>query len=253
MTKPPGYSHPPLPSFHDSSANIGRAVRRYSQQMNDIGEWTAHIGMPKTYEAIGSFGTTSLQEAIIETMWIGLVSANMPIPDMFGDGWQSTVNIASYSKFCGILPCLIYLLSMTIYETSNWVLRWKWKLNRRPCRTEYNPDYYSRAQIKCHIQCRLQYGITMLVTMQMTSQIAMPVTMQITMPVSMQITMQIRMPVTMQITILNSMMITLPNTMPYLFRRYITDNTPAQVPNTAWAIPSDKTTIPIDDCKLTSQ
>jgi len=35
MTRPPGYSLPLLPSFHDSLANIDGAVRRYSRQAND--------------------------------------------------------------------------------------------------------------------------------------------------------------------------------------------------------------------------
>jgi len=35
MTRPPGYSHPPLPSFHDSWGNIDRAVRQYPRQAND--------------------------------------------------------------------------------------------------------------------------------------------------------------------------------------------------------------------------
>jgi len=68
MTRPPGYSLPPLPSFPDCSANIDGGVRRYSQQTNDYWKWTALFGMPKPYEAIGSTGTTSLQQAIIETV-----------------------------------------------------------------------------------------------------------------------------------------------------------------------------------------
>ena len=35
MTRPPGYSLPPLPSFHDSLANLDGAVRRYPRQTND--------------------------------------------------------------------------------------------------------------------------------------------------------------------------------------------------------------------------
>jgi len=66
-----------------------------------------------------------------------------------------TINLLSmaiYTKLCGILPYLIYLLSMTmtIYETSNCVQRCRYTY-RRPCRTEYNPDYYSRDQIKCRM------------------------------------------------------------------------------------------------------
>jgi len=35
MTRPPGYSLPPLPSFHDYLANIDGAVRRYSRQTDE--------------------------------------------------------------------------------------------------------------------------------------------------------------------------------------------------------------------------
>ena len=41
-------------------------------------------------------------------------------------------------------------MTMTIYETSNCVQRCRYTY-RWPCRTEYNPDYYSRDQIKCRI------------------------------------------------------------------------------------------------------
>jgi len=68
MARPPGYSLPPLPSFHDSLANTDRAVWRCSRQGNDISECRVHFGSPVTNEPIGSPGTMSLQEAIIETM-----------------------------------------------------------------------------------------------------------------------------------------------------------------------------------------
>jgi len=67
-TRCPGYSLPPLPSFHNSLANIDGAVRRYSRQTNDNWEWTAHFGTPMSYEAIGCPGMMYLQEAIIETL-----------------------------------------------------------------------------------------------------------------------------------------------------------------------------------------
>jgi len=58
MTRPPGYSLPPLPSFVlGSLANMDEAVWRYSQQTNDNWEWTEHFGRFKTYEAIESQGT----------------------------------------------------------------------------------------------------------------------------------------------------------------------------------------------------
>ena len=111
------------------------------------------------------------ERAIIETMRIGLTSANMPIPEMHGDGWQSLyLTMAIYTKLCGILPYLIYLLSMTmiIYETSNWMPRYRYTY-RRHCRTEYNTDYYSRDQIKCRMA-----EITMPNTMPSTIPNTMP-------------------------------------------------------------------------------
>ena len=49
-------------------------------------------------------------------------------------------------------------MTMTIYEASNCVQRCRYTY-RWPCLIEYNPDYYSRDQIKCvwqRLQCRLQ-------------------------------------------------------------------------------------------------
>jgi len=46
--------------------------------------------------------------------------------------------------------------------------------------------------------------------------------------------------------------ITMPNTMPYLFRSYITENTPEWDPDSDSAIPSYTTTMTIDKCKLTT-
>ena len=66
MKRPPDYSLPPLPCLHDSLSNMDRAVRRYSRKTNDNTERTAYVGMPMPYEAIGSPGTTSPQEVIIE-------------------------------------------------------------------------------------------------------------------------------------------------------------------------------------------
>jgi len=54
--------------------------------------------------------------------------------------------MAIYKKLCGILPYLIYLLWMTIYETSNWMPRCSYTY-QRPCCTEYNPDNYGRGYI----------------------------------------------------------------------------------------------------------
>jgi len=65
---------------------------------------------------------------------------------MLSDGWQLIyLTMAIYTKLCGILPYLIYLLSMTmtIYETSNWMPRCRYTY-----RTEYNPEYYSSDYIK---------------------------------------------------------------------------------------------------------
>jgi len=62
---------------------------------------------------------------------------------------MNLLNMAIFTKLCGILPYLIYLLSvtMTIYETSNCVQRCRYTY-QQPCRTEYNPDYYSSDHIK---------------------------------------------------------------------------------------------------------
>jgi len=76
---------------------------------------------------------------------------------------NQSLTMATYTKLCGNLPYLIYLLPMTIYETSNWMPRRRY-MYRLPCRTEYNPDYYSRDQIKCR-------------TAEITMQITMPITM----------------------------------------------------------------------------
>ena len=71
-----------------------------------------------------------------------------------GDAWSwMTINllpIAIYTKLCGIQPYLISLLSMTIYETSNWTPRCRYTY-RQPCCTEYYPDYHSREQITCRM------------------------------------------------------------------------------------------------------
>jgi hypothetical protein len=114
-------------------------------------------------------------------MWIGLTSADMPILEMLGYGWQSIyLTMATYTKLCGILPYLIYLLSMTIHETSNWMPRRRY-MYRQPCRTEYNSDHYSRDQIKCRtaeitsrIQWLLQYGIQCHICFEVTSPTILP-------------------------------------------------------------------------------
>jgi len=124
---------------------------------------------------------------------------------------NQSLTMATYTKLCGILPYLIYLISMSAYETSNWMWRRRYTY-RRPCRTEYNPDYYSRDQMK---SC----------TAEITLLIAVP----------------------------NTMTIRIRNTMPYLFRSYITENTPEYDPGSDSAIPSYKTTMSIDDCKSTSE
>jgi len=93
---------------------------------------------------------------------------------------NQSVTMATYMKLCWNQPYLMYLISMTAYETSNWMSSCRYRY-QRPCHTEYNPNYYSRDQIKCRMA-------------------------ENTMP--------------------NTMPITIPNTMPYLFRSYITENTP---------------------------
>ena len=57
---------------------------------------------------------------------------------------------------------------MIIYETSNWMPRC-WYIYQRPCRTKYNPDYYSRDQSKCRMA-------------DITTPNTMPITMPNTMP-----------------------------------------------------------------------
>jgi len=67
---------------------------------------------------------------------------------MLGDGWQSIdCTMVMYTKLCGILPYLVFLLWFTVYETSNWIHRCIY-MYRRPSRTEYNSDHYSKAHIK---------------------------------------------------------------------------------------------------------
>ena len=75
------------------------------------------------------------------------------------------LTMAIYTKLCKNLPYLMYLLSITmiIYETSIWLPRCIYTY-RRPCRTEYNSDYYSRDQIKCRMAT-----ITMLNTIPNTT------------------------------------------------------------------------------------
>ena len=55
--------------------------------------------------------------------------------------------MAVYTRLCGILPYRIYLLFMTIYETSKWAPRLRYTYGQ-PCHAMYNDDHYSRGQIK---------------------------------------------------------------------------------------------------------
>ena len=49
--------------------------------------------------------TLSQKRAIVETKGIGLTSADMPIPDMLGDGRQSVLlTIPIYTWLCEIPP-----------------------------------------------------------------------------------------------------------------------------------------------------
>jgi hypothetical protein len=137
---------------------------------------------------------------------------------MVGDGWQS---IFEYGDIHNVMwhSTLFYILSIAIYQTSNSVRRCRPRIYRLPYRTEYNSDYNSTAQIKCQKQWWLRYRITRTVTMQ--------------------IIMLNKMKVRMRITI--------PNTMPYLFRSYITENPCEEGPDSAWVIPTNRTTMTIDD------
>jgi len=80
-------------------------------------------------------------------MRIGFMSTDMPIPVILGDGWQSIFDYGNIHEIvCN--STLSKILLMTIYETSNWMPRCGY-MCQLPCCTEYNPDHYSRDQIKC--------------------------------------------------------------------------------------------------------
>jgi len=108
-------------------------------------------------------------------MWSRLTRADMHIRVMhycLETDVNQSLTMATYTKLCGIPPHLIYLLLMTIYETSNWVQRERY-MYRPPCLTEYNPDYYSRDRIKY---------LTAEITMQVTIPNTMTISIQNTMP-----------------------------------------------------------------------
>jgi len=43
-------------------------------------------------------GNVIVNRAIVETIWIGLTSADMPIPELLGDGWQSVFDSGDINK-----------------------------------------------------------------------------------------------------------------------------------------------------------
>lgn len=101
---------------------------------------------------------------------------------------MNLLTLATYTKLGEILSCLALSLSITLYETSSCMPNCRYTY-RLPFNTKFNPDYYSRDQILCHIAESLTPN-------------AIPITMPIPMP--------IKIPKAMLNTVPN----TVPNTMP---------------------------------------
>jgi len=71
----------------------------------DKHQWGKKISVTRAPDYVADTSPTWATEPIIEIMLIGLTSADMPITEIYGDGWQSRIDnpeIWSYLEFCSI-------------------------------------------------------------------------------------------------------------------------------------------------------
>lgn len=141
-----GFSLAPLPCFLYSLTYIDGRVWLYSWQQNDNWKVTAQCGTPKSFEAIRRQGMTSLKEAIIETIRIGLTSPNMPIPELLGDCWHPIIEYGNI-----------------------WIVRWKSTQSSILNFDHIAWDYQMNAHIRVsNIAVTILYQTTIPATMPMT-------------------------------------------------------------------------------------
>ena len=71
----------------------------------DKHQWGKKISVTRAPDDVADTSPTWATEPIIDSMLIGLTSADMPITEIYGDGWQSRIDnpeIWSYLEFCSI-------------------------------------------------------------------------------------------------------------------------------------------------------
>jgi len=201
MTRPPGYSLPPLPSpvlipFPNIDGLVQGNPRKQMtiecEEHTDVHwslinyKWKSQglDNVPDTRVDSPAVAYLLRKWTRVETMRIAFSSSEGHIPEILRDGWKS---IFDYSNMHEVMcnSTLFNILTLTtINKNPNWRLKHIY-IYQLPCHTKTNPDYYSRDTIPCHM-----------------GEITMPIAMQITLPNTMQLKMPITMLNTMTITVM---------------------------------------------------
>jgi len=154
--------------------------------MNGNWEWGAHLEVQKTYEL--HFDALAWEGHTGEATMNSVLGTNTEW-DNPRQVWETTV-LRKVTYRVSVLSLILWKLDLKVVDMHNvhpgnaWMLGdnwqsiiWLWLYTQKytyrwPCHTMYNPNYYSRDQIKCRMA-----EITMPNTMPITMLLTMPNTM----------------------------------------------------------------------------